>query len=368
MDKVHIVKSNNLIEGGYKLTLMEQRLINLACKKLRPIFISKNISLNELHRQAELNSFEDIEITVPEFRKEFDIVSNNIYKELTKTVDSLFNKEIVIYSNNEVTRKRWVITCTYSKSTKKVIIRFHPDLITDLLIFKSQYTKLDYKFLTTTKNSHTTRIYELMRQYLLIGTREISIEDLRFKLGLLNGEYPAYSNLNQKILKPAIEWINSNSDIQVDYTEIKNGRKIVAIVFKINNNELNKIKQVAKPTEESMENVENNKILENILGISLTPHESNKIYDYAIQALKTHNLQDTKLLNYISTKWNIVSKYTENKPDYNKIGALLIALKENWTTLSSSGNKPQLKFNNFNGREYTQEEWIELERRLLGWE
>ena len=370
-NKQHIMKSNNLIDCSYKLTLSEQRLINLACKKLKPMFVSKNISFEELKMLAETNFFEAIEITVPEYKKEFKIKSNNVYNEMARVTNSLFEKEIIYFDEEgNLTKKRWVITCKFNEVTKKVIIKFHPDLLMDLLIFKGQYTKLNYSFLTTTKSFYASRLYELLRQYLNIGCRGFDIQDLRFKFGLKDGEYPMYANFKQKILKPSIKWINENSDICVEVSEDKLGtRSVKKLDFTIKSQDfdLKTPKLVTSQTtmDEFIEEKSGYLAIRNKLNVELTAEEVETICDSAINGLKDCGLKDVKVLDYIQDKWDIVKKYGKNKKDFNYVGALITALKNNWSNnkVINIEDSKKLKFNNFEGRDYN---WDALEEMALG--
>lgn len=353
-EKNHIMKSNNLIDCSYKLTLSEQRLINLACKKLKPKFIDKNISMDEMIALVKTNAFEPIEITVPEYKKEFKVKSNNIYSEMRSVADSLFERKIVYYDDKGVlTKKRWVITSRFDDSSKRVSLQFHPDLIMDLLVFRGKYTKLNYSFLTSIKNSYTGRIYELLRQYLTLKKRVFDLNDFRFKLNLLDGEYPNYANLKQKILTPSVKWINENSDINIDFTEIKKGRKVVGIHFVISPNEDNSPKLVMRQLSIEDMQMDYNSVytkIKNIVGMDITGQEVDSICQSAIDGMANNKITDVKSMDYISTQWNNVLNYAKNNRVENKIGCLIKALRDNWETPKLVTNKNRLKFNNFDAR------------------
>lgn len=367
LKKEHIIKSNNLIECSYNLTLMEQRLINLACKKLKPMFIDKNVSIEEFKRLAMANLFEDIEIGVPEYKNEFNVKSNNIYAEMDKATSSLFEKKITYYDEEGfLVEKRWVITSKYNKSTKKVRLKFHPDLLMDLLIFKGRYTKLNCTFLSTVKSFYSARLYELLRQYLNIGSRSFEVEELRFKFNLMDGEYPKYSNFKQKILTPSIKWINENSDIAVELEEIKKGRKVNSLKFNIvSKDNIGSPKKVAfiEEFENESENTAYHKI-KNIVNIPLTAGQIESICDSAINGLKNNNIKDVRVLDYIEEKWNITMQYSKNRKDVNLIGFLLAALRSNY---ESPKKVAQMDLWGGEQRNYSEEEWDDIEKRLLGW-
>lgn len=371
-----IIKSNNLIDCSYKLTLAEQRILNIACKRLKPMFVDKNISMNEFKMLSETMAFEPIEISVYDYVKEYNIKSKSIYKELSKIATSLYEKEIIYFDEDDnLTRKRWVITCKYKDKEGKISLKFHPDLITDLLVFKGSYTQLNTAFLNGVKSFYASRLYELLRQYLVIGVRKFELEDLRFKLGLSDTEYPRFSNFKQKILKPSVEWINSNSDIAIDVTEDKCGtRSVKKIEFKIKEQHKQGVGYEDITSQMFFEfNEEKSayKKIKNIVCLDLTAEQAEKICDAAIIGLKNHGMEDIKGLDYIKEKWGVVKEYGKYKKegDFNPIGSLISALKYNWVNSKEVGFNQkiikQLKFDNFEGRTIVDEK--AYEEMLLGY-
>lgn len=367
-----ILKSNNLIDCSYKLTLSEQRILNIACKRLKPMFLDKNTSMNEFKRLAETLAFEPIEISISDYVTEYSVKSKNIYLELSKVASSLYEKEIIYFDEDDnLTRKRWVITCKYKENEGKIALKFHPDLVTDLLVFKGSYTQLNSDFLATARSFYASRLYELLRQYLLIGKRDFDLEELRFKFGLLDTEYPRYSNLKQKVINPSVEWVNDNTDILIDFEEDKCGsRSVKKLLFKISK----KDSFVSQPSQLVFDFPEDNsayKKIRDIIGINITAEQAEKICDSAILGLKTHNMNDVKSLDYIKEKWDVVQNYGQfkDRKEFNPIGALISALKNNWGTpnINISSSK-KLKFNNFTGRDQDEEYYDDLEKKLLGWD
>lgn len=376
IEKKHIMKSNNLIDCSYRLTLNEQRFINMACKKLKPIFVDKNLSVNELEALASANVFGEIEIGIPEYKREFGVKSNNIYTEIEGIANSLYEKEITYYDENEcLVRKRWVITCKFNKSTKKVILKFHPDLLMDLMIFKGRYTKLSYSFLTTVKSFYAGRLYELLRQYLAIGTRGFDLEEIRFKFNLLDGEYSKYANFKQKILKPSIDWINKNSDILVSLEEIKKGRAVTKLKFNIKQSSIitnDFTNLVISDGQTNMDKeIENSSVyhkIRSIVEIDLTAEQIDGICDSAINGLKYNQIGNIKVLDYISEKWKITKEYFNDRDNVvtnDYVNFLKSALKKNYKKYN---NKKTIPFNDFDQREYSQNQWNDMESRLLGWD
>ena len=66
-------KSPTLIATSYELSFTQQRIIALGCKKMQPIYIEKRMTPNDLQKVLGAMQFRLIEISVSEFRKEYDI-------------------------------------------------------------------------------------------------------------------------------------------------------------------------------------------------------------------------------------------------------------------------------------------------------
>ena len=61
----------------------------------------------------------------------------------------------------------------------------------------------------------------------------LKLAELRFKFGLLDGEYPRMDNFKKRVLDIAVSEINENTDITTSYEQHKQGRKIIGFTFTI---------------------------------------------------------------------------------------------------------------------------------------
>ena len=156
--KREIVKSNNLIEGSYKLTTSENRLIDLALSNLEVVMLDKNLSAEDVKSLIKQKDFELLYVYVSDYKKEYNIKNNTIYSELVETANRLYNRNITYLENNDLVKKRWVITCKIAEDRSAVAIQFHPDLISDLLVFKSDYTRFDFDVKKYIRSYYACRI------------------------------------------------------------------------------------------------------------------------------------------------------------------------------------------------------------------
>ena len=372
----YIYKSNILIESSYNLTTAQNRLVYLAMTKLETIILQKDMNIETVEESIQSDKFELIFISVLDYKKTFNVKGNSLYTELSEIADGLYGQEVLyLKEDGDFGRKRWVITCEYANDEKGVSLQFHPTMIKDLLIIKSGYTAMLFEdFATKIKGKYSFRIYELCKQYLKLRKRDFHLDDLRFKLQLKDSEYISYSDL-KKMLLSVINEINKNTDITLGLEEIEKNRttrKVSKIRFTIhpsnNNNQVNMFSAIENDLNIDTQNqVE---IISNIVGIKVTPQEARTILQYALSSIDKYELKELGATTYIKEKVKWCNTYGETIKIKNYIGLLLNAIKGNWndkTILPKEIISSKKGFNNFEGRNYTDEQYKEIENKALGW-
>jgi len=218
MDKRLVVKSNFLIEASYKLTSIEQKIIlSLATriKKEDQEFHKYSFSLGELSKFLGLNS-------------------NNDYNYLQETTKTLLSKVLILKNDNSLLQTHWFESVEYFEKTGTVTMCFSPDLKPFLLQLKENFTKFQLKYAIQLKSRFSIRIYELLKQYEAIGSREFLLTDLRKIIGVNPDEYPLYGNFKAKVLNVAQKELRAKTDLFFNFEEIKIGRSVGKIRFNVN--------------------------------------------------------------------------------------------------------------------------------------
>lgn len=97
-----------------------------------------------------------------------------------------------------------------------------------------EYTNFNYKYMQNLDSVYSLRMYMLLKQYENTAnkTRKFELEELKKSLGILDTNR-TYGQLKRKVLQPLIDKINNGSDIQVELSEIKSGKKVIEVEFKI---------------------------------------------------------------------------------------------------------------------------------------
>ena len=215
----YIVKSNSLVEARYRLSLQESHVIYWLLTQIR-------------HDDED---FKPHQMSIVEFSKMIGVEVDNQYSKLRDVTQNLMRRILNIYEpeKNEWLQVAWLSSARYQGKKGIVILKFDPDLKPYLLKLQSHFTKIDLVDTMKLKSVHSIRMFELLLQYLIIGNRKITIEDLRFLCGIQQKEYIGYNMLKRKVIDRAKTEINAKTDYEIDYTEIKESRKVVAIDWTI---------------------------------------------------------------------------------------------------------------------------------------
>ena len=221
MKKELIVKDNALINASYSLELTEQRIILLAILKARE---------NKTPHNQELI------VTAQSYITAFNVHRNTAYKTLKTACDNLFTRQFTYqrYNSNgniEQVRSRWVQSVIYAENESYIKIKFTDEILPLVTMLEKHFTSYELQQVASLKSVHSIRLYELLIQYRTVGKIEISLDDLRLKLGINESEYPRMDNFKNRVLDVGIQQINEHSDITVKYDQVKTGRQITGFIF-----------------------------------------------------------------------------------------------------------------------------------------
>lgn len=225
MSKLVVVKHNKVIEAAYKLTLAEQRVLLSVIAKLDSTAV--------IPVDAEFC------IDASEIRDIFGLHASQSYRDLQQAVKRLYDRTILIRDEDE--EFRWLSWKKYDKGNGRVFIQFSQKLIPYLSQLKGNFTKYKLETVREFKTEYGIRFFEILTQWQSKGEREVSVEWLRDVLRL-EDSYKSISDLKLKVIEPALQDINTHSNLWVEYGQRKTGRVVSHFQFKFG------LKSDAKPT------------------------------------------------------------------------------------------------------------------------
>ena len=218
-------KANELVEARYKFDIWETRL-----------FLKFLTLLDREEEQFQ----EYYKFYLTDFVKDFKLENARAtYKSIEQAGAEMVKKVVTLDAKDEG-RKARVYTGLFTEfiitdeddSQNYAKISVSKWLRPYLVALKDRYLSYDLNNIAYLSSPYYVRIYELLKQYEKIGHRRFTVDDLKFKMELEN-KYKSYGHFKQDIIEPAKRNIGQYCDISFEYEEVKKGRKVVELLFRI---------------------------------------------------------------------------------------------------------------------------------------
>ena len=222
-----VVKSNDLIQKSrFSLSLLQQRILLYLISQITPVD----------------DDFKLYEFSIAEFCKVCGISYNGrSYNEIKAIIKEIADKSVWITLADEKTETlvRWIEKPYINADDGYVKIKLDADMKPYLLQLRENFTQFELIYTLKMKSKYSIRLYELIKSIhyneLKEYVRTYKVEELKILLDGTN--YNTFKDFHQRVLKPAVEEINKYTDKIINYEQIKNGRKTIAIQFTIGSKE-----------------------------------------------------------------------------------------------------------------------------------
>ena len=323
------IRPEGLIEARHELTAKENDIIDLVLNTIKDD--------NEYVYEIDIEKYKGI----------YNLGSSNIYRNLKKATNDLYEKHNNFSIKNKATGEEmkfvWFSMLTYIDKKGKIYFEIGHTLKNMLLNMKKKiYYRIEYPI--NFKSLYSKRIYYMLKSFEDTGWRIDKIDDLKHKL-YCPQTYKNFATFRKKVLDMASEEINNSSDIKFTYEQMKTGRKVTAIKFHIVSN---KVKNELAVTSDRSEDTQ---IIKQVQAIFYKHSISESEAKYMLKDAKNNLDIIRECYSYILTKENIP----------NVVGYM--------RTLLKGFNKPQSQsvreggFNDYEQRVYN---FAQLEKELKG--
>lgn len=212
-----VVMQNTIQECFKSMSIDEKRLLILASPIAR--------TMNATEKDA-------ITITSEEFAKECGIKTNSAYSQMEEASRNLLRRYFSYGDNKKKTYCNWVIRAIYENGA--ISICFPDEVLFMLKEFDklNPYTKYKKDIVLSLKKDYSFDLYHLAKKHQVMGQFEMSLEQIKNELGL-PPSYDKLCNLKDRVIKPSLDEITKNTDIDLTYTNVKKGRSVIGFKFTV---------------------------------------------------------------------------------------------------------------------------------------
>lgn len=220
-----VVKTHHLNTVLQNLKLAEIRIVQLAVVDAR-------------ETGKGLTAETPLRIDALRYAEVFDTTRQNGYLMMKEAEDTLFNRRFsYIDDEGKLIKSRWLSQVRYLDDEGAIEVVFTPAVVQGITRIDGAeefFTKYLLEQTATMTSNYSVRLYELLVQWKQAKkTPMFELQEFRGQLGVEDDEYKAMSNFKIRVLDLAVDEINEKSDLNINYTQKKKGRKIVGFTFTV---------------------------------------------------------------------------------------------------------------------------------------
>ena len=218
-----LMKNNALIRTKYNLTTLENRIF---------VYILFNLQKADTYTMICEISIKELKDTVIKSRvQKYD-------KELLEEILKKLKKGEIDYIDHEgFGSSNFIYSFKFIENDTKIRIKADKDVYDLLKSYVRGYTPIDLNIFFNLRNAYSQRFYDLFR--LWSGTKKkikYNIDDIKEMLKL-KGEYKEYGQFKRRVIKPSISELEEKANMIIDFKEVKECRKVVALEFTVDDKE-----------------------------------------------------------------------------------------------------------------------------------
>lgn len=219
------VQANSLISARYRLTLGEQFLVLVMISKI----------------DYKDSDFQGYEISIKELANTLQLNEDCTYREANTITDKLLKRILRIpRADGSLLKCNWIASAEHFPG--RIVLTPSPALRPYLLELRKRFTKIPLEQMKGLRRQHTVRIYMLLRQYVGIGSFELTVDEFRAILSL-EKQYQRFSEMRRWVLDPAQKELRLKSDLSFKLETTKTGRTIFSLKFIIVKNKIKERKK-----------------------------------------------------------------------------------------------------------------------------
>lgn len=214
-----VVRRNELIHARYRMTLQEQRLL---------LWLIAQIQRDDVE-------FKTFRVGAKELARAIGIDGgNNFYERLAHTTELLMTRvaKVPRVGENTLTQIQFLSKTKYYFGDGVVELCLNEHMRPFLLELKEKFNALELQHAIRLSSFYAVRIYEILMCESFRGSvYEITLPDLRERLGIEDGKLARTDHFKAKVLDIAEREINANTDLRYSSAWIKTGRDVSGVRF-----------------------------------------------------------------------------------------------------------------------------------------
>ena len=218
------MKDRNIVKQDYHLVNAKYKLNTSEIKFIMTVLAQID---------SDDKDFNTYEIKISELESKLQTEQNET--RLKQFAKKLMSKPLEVPTNDGWIVFNWFSKIQYVRGHSKFIVRIDKDLKPYLLELKERFVKYNLGYILNLTSNYSIRIYQLLKEYEKLTRRTFTVLELQ-ELLQVPPSLKIYNRFKEKVLQIAEKELIENCDIFFEFEEIKEGRKVNELLFRIKPN------------------------------------------------------------------------------------------------------------------------------------
>lgn len=236
------MKNRNIVKQDYHLVNAKYKLNTSEIKFIMTVLAQ--VDKDDI-------DFKEYEIKISELENKLQSEQNET--RLKQFAKKILSKPLEVPTNDGWVVFNWFEHIEYVRGSAKFKVSISKKLKPYLLELKERFVKYNLRYILPLTSNYSIRLYQLLKEYETLTRRTFTVSELQDLLQV-PPSLKIYNRFKEKVLVIAEKELIENCDIFFEYTEIKEGRKINEILFRIkpNSKNIEKIQPTLIPVPENL--------------------------------------------------------------------------------------------------------------------
>lgn len=226
--KLRVNMGNALTNAAQGLLLSEKRVLMFAVAKL------------DTFKSDGGTASGKVKLSASEYAELYGVDTNTAYDQLQACGESIIKKQVCWYEETPKGIKKvqinWLGKAEYIKGEGVVNLWFTPQIQPQLVQLKRNFTSYQLQQASALRSLYSWRLLELLSQYESTGWRQISVEEFAESMEATEKQRGNFAAIRRKIIEPAVKELREKDGWLIEWTPIKEGRKVASLRFEFKRN------------------------------------------------------------------------------------------------------------------------------------
>jgi plasmid replication initiation protein len=223
----NVSMSNALARASHGLNLGEKRLIAAGLS-------GTDSKSPRAFNQSALAGGWNVRIPAMEYAEWLGITPKTAYEQLRDAADDLIKRQWVIVEGRSITKYNWLSKAKYHEKEGWVEIEFTHYTAPHLLALANHFTTYKLKQAAALRSIHSWRLLECLESWKSTGHWKPTIEEFCHAMDAKPSYRKDFGMLRRSVIEPAVKELREKDGMQLTWSPIKAGRKVMALDFHFN--------------------------------------------------------------------------------------------------------------------------------------